>query len=223
MFGALGVGIGFGLQSVVNNFVSGLILMFERPIKVGDRIETTGRLGTVTRIGMRASTVRTFDGAEVIVPNGDLISKEVINWTLSDKRRRVEVSVRVAEGSDVKAVLDVLQRVAATHPDVLDDPAPAAFMMGANAGALEFRLFAWPQGENTLKTTSDLYVGVSEALEQAGIRSAMPRPARAVGGARVRTGDRWDGGPRPVNALTASWITLGLYWFEELKARVPTP
>ena len=175
MFGALGVGIGFGLQSVVNNFVSGLILMFERPIKVGDRIETTGRLGTVTRIGMRASTVRTFDGAEVIVPNGDLISKEVINWTLSDKRRRVEVSVRVAEGSDVKAVLDVLQRVAATRPDVLDDPAPAAFMMGANAGALEFRLFAWTQGENTLKTTSDLNVRVYEALEQAGVRSAIPQ------------------------------------------------
>ena len=124
---------------------------------------------------MRASTVRTFDGAEVIVPNGDLISKEVINWTLSDQRRRVEVTVRVAEGSDVKAVLDVLQRVAATHPDVLDDPAAAALMTGADAGALEFRLLAWTQGENTLQTTSALYVRVSEALEQAGIRSAIPQ------------------------------------------------
>ena len=175
VFGALGVGIGFGLQSVVNNFVSGLILMFERPIKVGDRIETTGRLGTVTRIGMRASTVRTFDGAEVIVPNADLISKEVINWTLSDRRKRVEVSVRVAEGSDVKAVLGILQRVAATHPDVLDEPAATALMIGANAGALEFRLLAWTQGENTLRTTSDLNVRVYEALDASGIRSAIPQ------------------------------------------------
>jgi small-conductance mechanosensitive channel len=174
-FGALGVGIGFGLQSVVNNFVSGLILMFERPIKVGDRIETTGRLGIVTRIGMRASMIRTFDGAEVVVPNGDLISKEVINWTLSDQRRRVEVTVRVAEGSDVQTVMGVLQEVGSSHPDVLDDPAPAALMLGANDGALEFRLLAWSQVENTLKTTSDLNVQVYEALEAAGVRSAIPQ------------------------------------------------
>jgi small-conductance mechanosensitive channel len=92
VFGALSLGIGFGLQNVVNNFVSGLILIFERPIKVGDRLETTSHLGIVTRIGIRSSTVRTFDGAEVVVPNGDLISKEVINWTLSDQVRRVESS-----------------------------------------------------------------------------------------------------------------------------------
>ena len=174
-FGAMGVGIGFGLQSVVNNFVSGLILMFERPIKVGDRIETTGRLGIVTRIGMRASMIRTFDGADVVIPNGDLISKEVINWTLSDERRRVELTVRVAEGSDVKRVMGILQRVGASHPDVLSDPAPAALMSGANDGALEFRLLAWTQGENTLKTTSDLNVQVYAALEEAEVKSAIPR------------------------------------------------
>ena len=175
VFGAMGVGIGFGLQSVVNNFVSGLILMFERPIKVGDRIETTGRVGIVARIGMRASMIRTFDGAEVIVPNGDLISKEVINWTLSDERRRVEVSVRVSDGNDIKTVLGILRHVATTHPNVLDDPAPTALMIGAAEGAMEFRLLAWTDIENTLTVTSDLNVQVYEGLGHAGVRSAVPQ------------------------------------------------
>ena len=85
VFGALGVGIGFGLQSIVNNFVSGLILIFERPIKVGDRVQTASYFGIVTGIGIRASTVRTFDGVEVVVPNGDLVAKEFVNWTRTDR------------------------------------------------------------------------------------------------------------------------------------------
>ena len=194
VFGAMGVGIGFGLQSVVNNFVSGLILMFERPIKVGDRIETTGRVGIVARIGMRASMIRTFDGAEVVVPNGDLISKEVINWTLSDERRRVEVSVRVSDGSDIKTVLGILRHVTTTHPNVLDDPAPTALMIGAAEGAMEFRLLAWTDIENTLM--------VHERPERAGLRRARSRrgtvgrtatrPARAVGRSRVGARRRRD-------------------------------
>src|SRR5271165_1783379 len=98
--GAFTVGIGFGLQNVINNFVSGLILLFERPIKVGDVIEVGGNVGEVTRIGIRASVIRTADGSEVIVPNGSLISSQVTNWTFSDRQRAVEVSVNVAGGAD---------------------------------------------------------------------------------------------------------------------------
>ena len=124
---------------------------------------------------MRASMVRTFDGAEVVVPNGDLISKEVINWTLSDERRRVKVSVRVSDGSDIKTVLGILRQVATTYPNVLDDPAPSALMIGAAEGAMEFRLLAWTDVENTLTVTSDLNVQVYEGLDHAGVRSAVPQ------------------------------------------------
>ncbi|MDJ0847668.1 MAG: mechanosensitive ion channel, partial [Myxococcota bacterium] len=122
--GAFGVGIGFGLQNVVNNFVSGMILLFERPIQVGDTIEVGGLLGDVRRIGPRSSTVRTFDGAEVIVPNGMLISDQVINWTLSDRRRRIRVGVGVKYGTDPERVLAILREVAEENEIVLDDPAP---------------------------------------------------------------------------------------------------
>ena len=175
VFGALGVGIGFGLQAIVLNFVSGLILMFERPVKIGDRIEASGHLGIVTRIGMRASTIRSFDGAEVIVPNGDLISKEVTNWTLSDHERRVEIVVRVVDGSDVRQILEILRRLPAAHPDVLDEPAPTAFMTSLSEGSLDFLLLAWTATEKTLEVSSALNVQVYEALEQAGIRTAVPQ------------------------------------------------
>ncbi len=97
--GALSVGIGFGLQNIVNNFFSGLILLFERPIHPGDVVEVGKLRGTVTKIGIRSSLIKTSEGAEVIVPNADLISKEVVNWTLSDRRRRIEIPVTVRDGS----------------------------------------------------------------------------------------------------------------------------
>ena len=174
VFGALGVGIGFGMQSVVNNFVSGLILMFERPIKIGDKIEASGRLGIVTQIGMRASMIRTFEGAEVVVPNGDLISKEVVNWTLSDQKRRVDVPVQVTEGSDVKQVIRALTGAAARHPDVLTEPAPAALLMALGEGCLNFQLRAWTE-KSPINVSSDLHVSVNEALKGAGIRTAIPQ------------------------------------------------
>ena len=174
VFGALGVGIGFGMQSVVNNFVSGLILMFERPIKVGDKIEASGRLGIVTQIGMRASMIRTFEGAEVVVPNGDLISKEVVNWTLSDQKRRVDVAVQVMEGSDVKQVIRALTGAAARHSDVLTEPAPAALLMALGEGCLNFQLRAWTE-KSPITVSSDLHLYVNEALKEARIRTAIPQ------------------------------------------------
>src|SRR5581483_9550576 len=116
--GALGVGVGFGLQNIVNNFVSGLILQFERPIHVGDVLDVDGTAGQVTRIGIRSSTVKTFQGAEVIIPNANFISGKVINWTLSSSLRRVELPVGVAYGSNAKLVARLLNQAATTHESV---------------------------------------------------------------------------------------------------------
>ena len=124
--GALGVGLGFGLQNIVNNFVSGLILLFERPIHVGDTVDVGGLVGMVRRIGARSSTILTFQGAEVIVPNNNLISNQVINWTLSSQWRRVDVPVGVAYGTDPERVIKLLVGVAEGPLRRLLDPPPTA-------------------------------------------------------------------------------------------------
>jgi potassium efflux system protein len=189
VFGALGVGIGFGLQTIVNNFVSGLILIFERPIKVGDRVQTVDHFGLITHIGIRASTLRTFDGAEVMIPNGELIARDVINWTRSDSLRRVEILVGVAYGTDPRAVLRTLRDVARAHPRVLTDPEPQAFMIRFGDSSLDFRLLAWVRADEFLEVTSDLNVGVDAALKDAGISIPFPQRdlhLRSVDGAAAR-------------------------------------
>jgi len=173
--GALSVGIGFGLQSVVNNFVSGLILIFERPIKVGDKVQTSDLLGTVTRIGIRASTIRRFDGAEVIVPNSDLIAKEVINWTRSDDIRRIEILVGVAYGTDPEMVLEILVGLAAEHPLALADPEPEAHMIKFGDSSLDFRVRCWTRVDDFVDVASDLHVAINKALAQAGIEIPFPQ------------------------------------------------
>jgi small-conductance mechanosensitive channel len=172
--GALGVGIGFGLQNVVNNFVSGLILLFERPIRVGDKVQLATLFGTVKNIGMRASVVRTFQGAEVIVPNANLISAEVVNWTLSDDRRRMELAVGVAYGTDPQVVIDILVGVASDHPEVLSDPEPAALFLGFGGSSLDFQLRAWTRTDY-VQVSSDLLVAVNSALADAGIEIPFPQ------------------------------------------------
>jgi small-conductance mechanosensitive channel len=175
LFGALGVGLGFGLQAIVNNFVSGLILMFERPLKVGDRIQTATHAGTVTAIGIRSSNIRTWSGADVVVPNGDLVTKEVINWTLSDDIRRVEVKVSTAYGAKPRRVLEVLDRIASDHPKVLDEPAAAAIMHSFGDTALNFELRAWVEAADFVGVGSELHVLVEEGLADAGISLVVPR------------------------------------------------
>ena len=143
--GAIGVGIGFGLQNVVNNFVSGLILIIERPVGVGDLIEMGSLTGEVKRIGIRSSTVRTAQGAEVIVPNGELLSKEVVNWTRSDRQRRYDIDVGVAYGSEPEQVMRLLVEAARDVPEIMTDPAPRALFKGFGDSSLDFRLLAWVQ------------------------------------------------------------------------------
>jgi len=183
--GAFGVGVGFGLQAVVNNFVSGLILLFERPVRPGDYVQIGPTLGEVTRIGGRSSTVRTYEGAEVIVPNSHLISNEVINWTLSDPRVRVEIKVGVAYGSDPATVLELLRAAAATHPRVLAAPAPAALFTGFGDSSLDFVLRVWTDSfAIQQQVRSDVAIAVHQALARAGI--PIPFPQRDL---HLRTGD----------------------------------
>jgi small-conductance mechanosensitive channel len=177
--GAFGVGIGFGLQSVVNNFVSGLILLFERPIHVGDTIQVGDLLGKVGRIGMRASTVRTPQGADIIVPNAQLISDKVTNWTLSDQLRRIDLPVGLNYSAAPQEVIKVLEAVAHAHPRVLKDPPPRAFFVGYGDSSINFELRAWTdQFDSWYQTRSDLAVALYDAAHAAGM--SFPFPQREV-------------------------------------------
>ncbi len=177
--GAFGVGIGFGLQTIVNNFVSGLILLFERPVKVGDTIQVADFYGEVKRIGIRSSTVRTLDGADVILPNGDLVASAVTNWTHSDRLRRLDVPVGVAYGTDPEKVLALLRGVAVNHPLVVELPAPMTLFTGFGDSALTFELRCWTSTfDRWMQTRSDLTVEVNAALKAAGIQ--IPFPQRDV-------------------------------------------
>jgi small-conductance mechanosensitive channel len=174
--GALGVGIGFGLQNLVSNFVSGLILLFERPVQVGDYVDVGSLVGEVRRIGMRSSTVLTAEGAEVVVPNADLISKSVINWTLSNRRRRIEIRVGVAYGSDPERVIELLLQAATDHPEALTDPAPAAYFVGFGDSSLDFTLHVWvARFEQGFSLQSAVRRAVARLLAGAGIEVPFPQ------------------------------------------------
>ena len=175
LLGALGVGLGFGFQNVVNNFVSGVILLFERPIRVGDRIELDGLVGDVTRIGMRASRVRTLDGIDLIVPNSDFVSVRIANWTLADEERRVILPVVVAYGPRPQRVLELLERVARAHPEVLASPEPEMLFRGFGESSLDFELRVWTDGRLVSRVQSDLAVAICEVFEQAGIEIPFPQ------------------------------------------------
>ncbi|MBK8595947.1 MAG: mechanosensitive ion channel [Holophagales bacterium] len=173
--GALGVGIGFGLQNIVSNFISGLILLFERPIQVGDAVDVPGASGTVTQIGIRASTVRTFDGADVIVPNADLISKPVTNWTGANPDRRFDVSVGVAYGSPLETTAQALLAAARRTPGVHTTTPPEAFFQSFGDSALDWTLRVWVRMDESPKVLSDLKRAVSEELEREKIEVPFPQ------------------------------------------------
>lgn len=173
--GALGVGIGFGLQNIVHNFISGLIMIYERPLQVGDTIEVENLLGTVNRIGIRSSNVRTFDGAEVVVPNGNLVSNQLINWTLSDNIRRVEVKVGAAYGTDPNLVISLLSKAAHANPNVLNEPLPMALFEGFGESSLDFRLLFWVPYELGLTTKSEVALAVYNIFKENNIVIPFPQ------------------------------------------------
>ncbi len=170
IFGALGVGIGFGLQGIVSNFVAGLVLMFERPIQPGDIIDMPGVSGRVRQIGMRATIISTFDGADVVVPNGTLVSNNVTNWTLMDSRRRIDLDISVAYGSDIQTLLPLLIATASAMPGVISEPAPAALLKGYGPSSLDFAVRVWTYDmDRWVNIRSDLYAKILEELNKAGI------------------------------------------------------
>jgi small-conductance mechanosensitive channel len=155
--GALSVGIGFGLQNIVNNFVSGLILLVERPVKVGDWVVVGCQEGYVKRINVRATEIETFERASVILPNSELLQSSVVNWTHKDKTGRVAVRVGVAYGSDTKKVHEILLACARDHPDIVSCPAPYAVFRDFGPNALEFEVRGFLKDvDKRLMVASDL-------------------------------------------------------------------
>ncbi|WP_417455292.1 DUF3772 domain-containing protein [Kiloniella sp.] len=174
--GALSVGIGFGLQSIVNNFVSGLILIFERPIKQGDWVVVGNEEGHVKKIKVRATEIETFDRASVIIPNSDLISGTMKNWTHKSKLGRLEVRVGVSYDSDEEKVRDILTKIATEHPGVLSRPEPYVLFMDFGASSLDFELRCFLKDiENKMSIASDLRFSIRKAFQNEGIEIPFPQ------------------------------------------------
>jgi small-conductance mechanosensitive channel len=145
--GAVGIGVGFGLQNIANNFISGLILLIERPIKVGDRIEVDDVSGDVISIGARSTTVKTNDSITIIVPNSKFISEKVINWSFGGGIIRFRIPVGVAYDSDIDLVTDLLIKIAEDNVDVADNPPPSVRLVELGSSALQFELRAWSRAK----------------------------------------------------------------------------
>jgi len=180
--GALSVGIGFGLQNIVNNFISGLILLFERPIKTGDWVMVGSTEGYVKRIRIRSTEIQTFDRADVIVPNSELIATQVTNWMLHDSRGRARVPIGVAYGSDTQKVKAILEKVAEEHPRVVTDgstPKPKVLFRGFGESSLDFELRCFIQDiDERLQVISDLNFAIDAAFRENNIQ--IPFPQRDV-------------------------------------------
>ncbi|MBX3245072.1 MAG: mechanosensitive ion channel [Acidobacteria bacterium] len=177
--GAIGVGIGFGLQTIINNFVSGLILLFERPVKVGDTIQIDEHVGSLKEIGLRASVLRKVDGSDVIVPNSMLVSEQVVNWTMSDTKRRIDIMIGVAYGTDPKRIMDILYQIASTKEDILSDPEPKVLFSNLGESSIDFELRVWVEDpEKLVGLRSEMVTDIYAALNDAGIE--LPFPQRDV-------------------------------------------
>ncbi len=174
--GAIGIGIGFGLQTIINNFVSGLILLVERPVKVDDTVQIGEHMGSLKHIGLRASVLRKVDGSDIIVPNSQLISEEVINWTMSDEKRRIDIPVGVAYGTEPRTVVDLLTPIAGKYTEIIQDPAPRVLFLGLGESSLDFELRVWTiQTEGWVGLRSDIMTDVYEVLTGAEIEIPFPQ------------------------------------------------
>jgi potassium efflux system protein len=173
---AVGLGLGFGLQEIFANFISGLIILFERPIRVGDTVTVGDVSGTVTKIRIRATWITAFDRKELIVPNKEFVTGRLVNWSLSDPIVRVTVPVGIAYGSDVQRAMHVLERVASENPHVLAEPAPQVLFMGFGDSSLNFELRAYsPDVAHLLPMRHDLHVAIDRAFREAGIEISFPQ------------------------------------------------
>jgi small-conductance mechanosensitive channel len=175
--GAIGIGVGFGLQTVANNFISGLIILFERPIKVGDRIQVGEVTGDVAKIAARATSIRTNDNIDIIVPNAEFISSQVINWSHSDREVRLHVPVGVSYSSDPDEVREVLLEVASEHKGILASPPPDVIFLEFGDSSLNFDLRVWTSDYITKPKIlrSDLNFAIRKKFKERGIEIPFPQ------------------------------------------------
>jgi small-conductance mechanosensitive channel len=175
--GAIGVGIGFGLQNVVSNFISGVIILAERPIEVGHRIEVAGVEGQVMEIKLRSTVVLTNDNISVIVPNSNLISDPVVNWSYGDPKVRINLPIGIAYGSDVEGFRRAMIEVAVAHPKVLAAPPPEVFFIGFGDSSLDFELGVWTADmvRSPKKFRSELYYAIERTLRENKIEIPFPQ------------------------------------------------
>jgi small-conductance mechanosensitive channel len=169
--GTLGIGVGFGLQSIVANWVAGLVLLVEQPFRIGDRIDVGGTAGVVGRVGFRSTWVRTYDNEIIIVPNSDFTTHQVTNWTVNDDRVRLAIGVVVCHQSDAEKVAALMLEVAREHPGVLTDPPPEALLNDIGQNSLNFSLRFWTiiQAHDNHQLKSDLRLLILQKLQQHGI------------------------------------------------------
>ena len=176
LLGAFGVGLGFGLQTIVNNFVSGMILIFERPVQIGDSVEIGSVKGRITRIGIRSSTVRSFEGADITIPNGTILSDALTNWTMTDRNRRLEVAVGVAYGTNPDVVIEALNSALEDQEGLLKEPAPQVVFNGFGDSSLDFLLRAWVADNDEFVTIrSRVALAVNRVLNERGIEIPFPQ------------------------------------------------
>jgi small-conductance mechanosensitive channel len=175
--GGLSVGIGFGMQNIINNFISGLILLFGRSVQAGDTLQIGDTWGVVQRVNIRNTIVQTFDNATLFVPNSDLIAQKIINWSHKDRRIRRSLEVGVAPGTDTAKVQELLLEAASGHPKVLADPKPSVQFVAFGDSALKFKLLFWVDDlDNAARVSSDIHLAVDRLFKQKNI--AIPFPQR---------------------------------------------
>jgi potassium efflux system protein len=175
VFGALGIGLGFGLQNIFNNFISGIILLFERPIQVGDAVEIAGVWGVVKKINVRSTLVQTYDNASLIIPNSEFISNHVVNWSFKDMSLRRSITVGVAYGSDLERVRATLLEIGETIPDVLSEPKPQVLFTDFGDSALIFKLRIWTDLDSMLAVETAIRFEIDRRFRQLGIEIAFPQ------------------------------------------------
>lgn len=176
LLGAIGIGIGFGLQNLVSNFIAGVVILFERPITVGDRVQVGGVEGDVTEINMRATTVLSTENVSIIVPNSEFVTSTVVNWSHGSTRLIVTVQVGVSYGSDLDAVLRTLLEVAAEHPGVLQNPPPGVRFLGFGDSSWNMSLRAWiPDAKNHPVVRSELNQAIVRKFRANGIEIPFPQ------------------------------------------------
>jgi len=173
---AMGVGLGFGLQEIFANFISGLMILFERPIRIGDAVTVGDVSGIVTRIRMRATTITDWDNKELLIPNKSFVTDPLINWTLSDEITRIVIPVGIAYGSDTEKAHRIMTDVVISHPDVMTEPKPTVLFLGFGDSSLDFKVRAFVREQyKRMSLIHDLHMALDKALREAGIEIPFPQ------------------------------------------------